>query len=162
MSEHFAEVVRVLDDRLKAFRWTDPDTLEVIDASISSQMQWGSEEFTQPRGMYLRRTIIEPDTEPFYRLSKLRARVSGRYEVQGFRRRHDGEVAAIRLAGAISKHFYPSEGAVCYPDATAQFSVDLTQPPIVSLIPAKREGGRGHIAGSCQVIYESIEPVELV
>ena len=155
MPEFYPEplIMEALDERLKTFAWTDPLTQETVDASLSRNIQWPGVKFRpDPEVSYLRPTFHKPLTLTNFRGHPVLSSRKGRYEIQCRRPQRFGDYAAVYLASAVARHFFPGTGENLYLATSGnEMIIQIEEDPDVGLNGSNPESN--FVVASCQVKY---------
>lgn len=137
-----ALILEAMDERLKLFSWTCPLTGEAVNAGLARNIQWSGVAFRpDPDVSYLRATLLP--TAPITKFQGFPILVikTGRYEVQCRRPERYGNIAALALAGAIARHFFPGSGKNLYLPTNGDLIVQIEKEPEIDMLGTSPEGG---------------------
>lgn len=147
-----ALIIEALDERLKLFSWTDPDTGETIDAATAKNVAWSGVKFApSPETSWLRPTLLEVAPLTKYIGGSVLFTARGFYEIQCRRPERFGHYATRALADAVATHYFPATGANLYLDARSTLIVQVEEQPAIDAVGVGAEGG--FIAAAVRVRY---------
>lgn len=147
-----ALIQEALDERLKLFSWSDPDTGEQVSAALAKNIAWSGVKFSSnPEVSWLRATLLETAPMTKYIGGSVLFTARGFYEIQCRRPERFGQYAARSLADAVAAHFFPTSGARLYLNARNTLIVQIEEQPAIDLIGVGADGG--FIATAVRVRY---------